>query len=101
MTNKEIVDGNLELIRRCVECQFAKVKTGTDMQNEDDFYHDLILVLYDYPKLQDAYDSGHLNALVSRIVINNLFSVTSEYHKRYRRFSRQSDGLEKLDEDED
>lgn len=99
MTNKEIVDSNLGLIRRCVECQVAKTKSIEDRQNIDDFYHDLIITLYEYPKLVNAYESGHLNALVSRIVINNIFSKTSEYEKKYRKLSRNTEEYGEEDED--
>lgn len=101
MTNKEIVDSSLELIRTCVECQYSKLKSKVELQNEEDFYHDLLITLYEYSKLQDAYNEGHLNALVTRIIINNLYSKTSEYHKKYRKFSRNSEELHTITDEED
>lgn len=96
MTNREIVNDHLDLIKRCVECQF---KGKPDMQNMEDFYHDLILYLYDYPKLMNAYENGHLNALITKIVIQNLYSKTSVYDKVYRRFGRISDDIDEWQEE--
>ena len=97
MGNREIVNENLDLIRRCVECQF--VHSAPDMQNMEDYYHDLILYLYDYPKLMNAVENNHLNALITKIVIQNLYSKTSVYDKVYRRFGRISDDLDDWQEE--
>lgn len=98
MTNREIVDIYLKngLIKKCVECQFAKSKT--DKQFEEDFFQDLIIILltYDNEKLNDAHNNNHFNAFVSRIIINNIYSNTSNYYKAYKRFGDRSDDIGEL-----
>ena len=100
MTNKEIVDANLELLRQCVDCQFATVE---DKQFKEDFFHDLIIILYDYDnvKLNDANDGNHLNALVTRIIQNNIWSKTSPYYKEYYKFQNKTDNIKRIIEEED
>lgn len=100
MTNKEIVDANLELLRQCVDCQFAVVE---DKQFKEDFFHDLIIILYDYDndKLNDANDGNHLNALITRIIQNNIWSKTSPYYKEYYKFQNKTDNIKRIIEEED
>lgn len=90
LTNRQIVDIYLSngLIKKCVECQFSKVK---DRQFEEDFFQDLIVILmtYDNDKMNDAHSNNHFNALLSRIITNNLFSVTSPYYKTYYKQSNR------------
>lgn len=64
---------------------------------KDDFFQDLLLILYDYDneKLNDAYLNNHLNALVTRIIINNIYSQTSPLWTTYRKFSGKSDEITK------
>lgn len=87
MTNRDIVDIYLKsgLIKQCVDCQFSNVK---DKQFKDDFFNDLIIILYEYDnaKMNDAHSNHHFNALISRIIINNIYSKTSPYYKSYRKF---------------
>lgn len=100
MTNKEIVDNNLQLIQQCVDCQFANIK---DKQYKEDFFHDLIIILYTYPndKMNDAFINGHLNALVTRIIQNNVWSRTSRYYKDYNKFQDRYDDIsEYIDKEE-
>lgn len=88
LTNNEIVTIYLEngLIDRCVDCQWAKKKNGK--RNKDDFYQDLILTLleYDNGKMNDAHDNNHFNALITRIITNNIFSKTSPYYTKYEKW---------------
>ena len=103
MTNREIVDIYLKngLIRQCIECQFAKAKA--DKEWESDFFQDLVIILLEYEneKLLDAHINNHMNALVSRIIINQLWSNTSPYYKTYKRFFDRSDDINDLIQKED
>lgn len=94
---KEIIDYALNsgLLRRCVECQVAKTKGN--MEWIDDLTQDLYLWMaeYDEEKLKDAYENNHLNALISRVLINWLWSTTSPYHRTYRKFIANSDEITK------
>lgn len=100
MTNKEIVENNLDLIRQCIDCQFAPIK---DKQFKEDFHNDLLIILYEYDneKLNDAVNNNHLNALISRIIINNIYSKTSRYYKDYYKFQNKADNIRKIIEEED
>lgn len=94
MTNREIVDLYLNngLIQTSVDCQFANSK---DKQFKEDFMQDLIIILYNYDneKLMDAHLNNHFNALVTRIIINNIWSKTSPYYKQYKKFMDRSDEI--------
>ena len=87
MSNKEIVEYYLNngLIQTCVDCQFSKIQ---DKQFKDDFFQDLCIILltYDNDKMMDAHQNGHFNALVSRIIINQIYSVTSPYYRDYYKY---------------
>ena len=96
-TNKEIVEIYLNngLIKECVKYQFAKWK---QWEYQEDFFQDLVLILleYDNEKLNDAHLNNHFNALVTRIIINNIYSKTSPFYKAYiKQSSREQDITEK------
>lgn len=89
-TNNEIVEENIKLIEDCVNYQFAKIK---DKQFKEDLLHDLVIELIGYSKLLKVYEEGHLNALVTRMIRNNIYSSTSWYYRRYIRPDRQADEI--------
>lgn len=88
MTNKEIVDQYLSLISECINYQFSNIKDKSILQWKEDLTNDVVVWLYDYDseKLLDAHVNNHMNALITRIIQNNLFSVTSPFYKAYRKF---------------
>ena len=109
LSNAEILDyylnnpkGNLP--KKCVDCQFAKLaKTEPwKYQYKDDFYDDLILILlqYDNKKLNNAHEGGHMNALITRIIQNNIYSSSSRFYTTYLRFNNQTDDLTDLIDEE-
>lgn len=93
LSNSEIVDIYLKnrMIKQCVECQMSKIK---DRQFEDDLFQDTVLWLltYDNKKLNDAHKKKHMNALITKYLINNIFSKTSPYYKNY--YKQQNRELE-------
>jgi len=103
MTNREIIDyymnddngGNL--LKKCVDCQFAKMaKTEPGKyQFKDDFYDDLVIILMEYnnEKLMNAHTHGHMNALITRIIQNNIYSASSRFYVTYLKFGNQSNDL--------
>lgn len=103
MENKEIVDIYIEngLIEKCVDYQFSKVKDRAVKQYKDDLYQDLIIILYEYDneKIVDAHNNNHFNALVTSIIIKQLWSSTSPFYIRYRKFQDKSDDITKELED--
>lgn len=94
MNNSEILQIYLDdrTIRTCVECQFSKIKNKEWME---DFYNDLIITIleYDNEKLNSVHNDKHFNAWLTRIIINNLYSTTSEYYRRYVRYGQKSELL--------
>lgn len=102
-TNEEIVYGNLNLIHTCIDCQFAKLKDPGKQQFKEDLYQDIIIELLEYSqeKLNNAWENNHLNALVTKIIINNIYSCTSKFYKKYLKFSIKSNELDAYDENTD
>lgn len=89
------MDDNINLVLECVDYQFRKCKEKTIKEFRDDFLQDLIVTLYDYDneKLNDAYNGNHLNALVTRIIQNNIYSKTSPFYTVYRKFIERADEI--------
>ena len=105
-TNTEIVEylindengGNLPL--KCVEYQFkrlAKIDRGK-YQYKDDMYQDLIVILLEYnnEKLNNAYEGHHLNALITRIIQNQIYSISSKFYTDYLKFNDKTNDLDVL-----
>lgn len=97
MTNNEIIANNIGLISACVMYQFAKVKDEAVKDLREDFLQDLIVTLGDYDnvKMNDAIEHNHFNALITAIIIRNIYSKTSPFYTKYRKFSRQADEITK------
>lgn len=93
MTNLEIVnhymndDKGENLIKKCVDIQFQKLPytDAWKQQFKEDYYHDLILELLDYDKLEKTHNEKHMNALITRIILNNLYSDSSRFYCKYLR----------------
>ena len=91
MSNAEILeyymndDNGGNLIKKCVDCQFAKLPIADNWkkQYQEDFYHDLIIYLMDYPKLEKVHKEGHMNACVTRIILNQIYSSSSSFYHTY------------------
>lgn len=100
MENREIVNIYLKsgLIKQCVECQMSKIK---DRQFEDDLFQDTVvwMLTYDNDKLNDAHINNHMNALISRYLINNIWSRTSTYYNTYYRQSSREQEITTYEEE--
>lgn len=87
LSNEEIVDVYLKsgLIKKCVDMQFLKLKDMYKTQFRDDMFQDLLIILltYDNGKMNNAHENNHMNALITRMLLNNLWSNTSQFYKRY------------------
>lgn len=103
-SNAEIVEEVLELAKTCLDYQFLRIKDEKwKMQYKDDLYQDLILFLleYDNEKLNNAYWNKHMNALITRIIQNQIYSTTSKFYHSYLRFRLQSNELKDVRYDEE
>lgn len=100
LTNKEIADANIDLMRRCCRYQFNKC---ANREWEKDFLQDLYLIILDYDndKLNDACEKGRLNALFTRIIRNNLHSSTSTFYRTYRKPLLRQDDINEIIRRED
>lgn len=63
--------------------------------DKEDLLQDLYewLFTYDIKKLWHAYSNNHLNALITRVLINNLYSKTSPFFRTYRKLSYLSNDV--------
>lgn len=101
-SNQEIVNELLDnkLVDDCVFFQFRKLLSipgeRWKQQYEQDFYQDLIVILlsYDNDKLNDAYRNKHMNALITRIIQNNIYSRSSKFYNNYLRFDLTTDDID-------
>lgn len=93
MDRQKLLTENYDLIVRCVECQLAK--QPMDLGNKDDLIQDIALwfLTYDEKKLQNAIDNNHLNALITSVVVKQIFSKNSPYYKHYKKFAERSDEI--------
>lgn len=89
-----------KLLWKCCECQFKKMG---NLENLNDFYQDMWewVMTYDEEKLVDAYRNHHLNALITRVIQNNIFSANSPYYKKYAKFRHLTTELVYEDNNED
>lgn len=94
-TNKEIADEAVSsgLLDDCIYFQFQKIKKTEPWkcQFSGDLKNDIYLVLLDYDnaKLNDAYHR-HFNAFITRIILNNVLSTSSNFHSWYFKFMNKS-----------
>lgn len=63
---------------------------------KSDLLQDLYLWLftYDIKKLWHAYSHNHLNALITRVLHNNLYSTTSPFYRTYKKFRSLSNDVD-------
>lgn len=101
---QELIDNHL--IEDCVYFQFLKLTMNgsqTDrnkLQFKEDLFQDIIefLLKYDNAKLNNAYQNKHLNALITRMIINQLYSNTSRFYNSYLKFDQRSDEIKSWQE---
>lgn len=70
--------------------QFRKLCKLDPWKNQfkNDFLNDLVVTLYNYTpeKLNDAYRNNHMNALFTRIILNQIYSKTSAFFNTYLKY---------------
>lgn len=91
---QEIVEFLIEsgLPERCIRYQTNK---SSNKELKNDLLQELWLwiLTYDIERLSDAYDNGHINALLTRWIRNQWHSRTSPFFKEFRKFDLSSDEL--------
>ena len=88
MTNLEILNEYMldnGLLDKCLEMQFAKA--GAKKQYLEDLKNDLVVEILqtDNEKLNNVVQNKHVNAWLTRLIQNNLFSNSSWFWRRYIR----------------
>lgn len=81
-----------QLVETCVKYRLNKCKVK-DLKAEmvQEVY--LWLCTYDINKLKNAYENRHLSALITRFIINQWFSKTSPFYKKFKKFDVLSDEI--------
>lgn len=92
MTNKEILEAILKngLLKKCIDYQFYKAGMT---EYKEDLFQDLCIEILeaDNTKLNDAYNK-HMNAYITRLIQNNILSVTSRFYKKYKKWDNLKAG---------
>ena len=98
LTNNQIVEQNLELIKTC--CSYQVKKYDTPQELLDDVIQELCIILleYDNEKLNRIVSNGHLNAFITACLIRQLYSTNSAFYRTYRRFRENSNPVSENDE---
>ena len=91
MDNRDIIQKYIDngLIDTCLDYQFTRLPK----EYKEDFKHDLIIELMSYDKLPNVEEEGHMNAFLTRVIKNNIYSTTSWYYRRYIRYDRDTDEI--------
>lgn len=93
-SNSEIFDECLDLLKECMDYQFLKLckLDPGKRQFKDDLFQDVCiwLLTYDNQKLNDAYRKKHMNALITRIIQNQIYSASSKFFRQYIDFDKRA-----------
>ena len=93
-SNSEIFVECLGLLKECMEFQFKKLcfLDPGKRQFKEDLFQDVCiwLLTYDNEKLNDAYWNKHMNALITRIIQNQVYSNSSKFFRQYIDFDRRA-----------
>ena len=90
MTKNEIIETIYPKIKKFVENTMK-----SNNQNSKDLTQDIALSLLemDDNKIIQLYEKKELDYFVARMITNNYNSVTSPYHKKYRKFSELTEEI--------
>lgn len=103
LSNTEILNLYVQngLIEECVKYQFRKLKEPWKGQFSGDMINDLVVVIseYDNAKLNDVHSHNHMNAWLTRVLQNNLYSNSSKFFNSYLKFLNRSNELPVEDDD--
>lgn len=72
---------------RMVEKLVNKIRKD-DITDKQDLIQDIYLMLmeYDESKLQEIWNKKQMNFFLVKVVGNNIFSKTSPYYRKYKKF---------------
>lgn len=83
---KHIIDS--KLVEECVKYQTIKApKYYVEELTQETW---LWLLTYDIEKLRDAYEKNHLNALITRYLINQFRSKNSPFYRLHKKWDEKT-----------
>lgn len=67
---------------------------GVSSVDKDDFKQEIYLILleYDFNKIEEMYDKGQLKWFIIRIMMNQYHSKNSPWFKKYKKYYQLIDG---------
>ena len=97
MTNSQIVDKNIELIRTCCQYQASKYSVPKDLV--DDLTQEVALILLQYPndKLEKIQAENHMNCFITGILLRTCYSKNSQFYRVFRKFSSMTDDIDEFE----
>lgn len=100
MDNKTITEKYVKngLIKKCLRMQFKKMDESWKCQYLDDLMQDIVLYMLSYPKLGNVEENKHMNAWLTRVICNQIYSNSSAFFSTYLKYNRY--GKEQVDLDD-
>lgn len=101
LTNDKIIDFYVKngLIETCMMYQFAKLgrREAWKLQYSGDLINDIVVIMAEYPndKLNNIHQNNHMNAWLTRIIQNNIYSNHSKFYTDYLRFNMKTEEIAK------
>lgn len=95
-TNNEILTDNLKLLEHCIHFQMKRYSTPLEFKQELFQTLALIILEYDNTKLNTIVEQNHLNAFITGILRNQLYSRSSSFYRDYLRLKNNSISLNEI-----
>ena len=97
MTNSQIVNKNIDLIKTCCTYQASKYSVPKDLL--DDLVQEVSLILLQYPndKLNKIQAENHMNCFITGILLRTCYSKNSQFYRVFRKFSSITDDIDELE----
>lgn len=96
MTNNDILLTNYLLLQKCVKIQMNKYSIDKSMYEDLLQTMSLIILEYDNDKLNNVVKNKHMNAFITAILKNQLYSKTSPFYKKHIQFNKNSLSLNEI-----
>ena len=95
-SNNEILIDNLVLLEHCIHFQMKRYYTPLEFKQELFQTMSLIILEYDNKKLNNIVEQNHLNAFITGILRNQLYSRSSSFYRDNLRLKNNSISLNEI-----
>lgn len=95
-SNNEILIDNLVLLEHCIHFQMKRYSTPLEFKQELFQTLSLIILEYDNTKLNTIVEQNHLNAFITGILRNQLYSRSSSFYRDNLRLKNNSISLNEI-----